>query len=85
MKRQIAAISVGIVDGQPVLDLDYQEDVAASVDLNVVMTGTGELVEVQGTAESAPFARAELDALLDIAAGGIGQVIAAQKAALVVG
>jgi ribonuclease PH len=83
IKRQIAAISVGIVAGQPVLDLNYPEDAAAAVDLNVVMTGAGELVEVQGTAEGAPFARSELTALLDLADAGIKQVLAAQKAALV--
>ncbi|MEZ4515358.1 MAG: ribonuclease PH [Chloroflexota bacterium] len=82
IKRQIAAISVGIVDGHPTLDLNYQEDVTAAVDLNVVMTGAGELVEVQGTAEDAPFSRVEMGALLDLAASGITQIAAIQKTAL---
>jgi ribonuclease PH len=82
MQRQIAAISVGIVDDQPVLDLDYHEDAAAAADLNVVMTGAGEIVEVQGTAEGAPFSRVQLDALLNLATGGIAQVVAAQKVAM---
>ncbi len=80
--HQIAAISVGIVDGVPLLDLDYSEDVTAEVDFNVVMTAIGELVEVQGTAEKAPFPRAQLDELLNLAAGGIAQLAEAQLAAL---
>ena len=67
----VAAISVGIVEGRPVLDLDYPEDSTAETDMNVVMTGSGGIVEVQGTAEGAPFSRDELNALLDLAAGGI--------------
>jgi ribonuclease PH len=82
MVRSVAAVSVGIVDGVPVLDLDYPEDVSAGTDMNVVATGDGELVEVQGTAEGAPFRRDELDALLDLALGGIGQLTAVQQAAL---
>lgn len=78
----VAAVSVGIVDGQPVLDLDYKEDVAADVDMNVVMTGRGHLIEVQGTAEGAVFDRAALDNLLDLATSGIEQIAAAQRAAL---
>jgi ribonuclease PH len=74
MVRSVAAISVGIVDGRPVLDLDYPEDVSAGTDMNVVATGDGEIVEVQGTAEGAPFSRAELDALLELALGGIGEL-----------
>ena len=70
MVRSVAAVSVGIVDGEPVLDLDYPEDVSAGTDMNVVATGDGELIEVQGTAEGAPFSRAELDALLDLALAG---------------
>ena len=66
----------------PVLDLDYAEDSACDTDMNVVMTGSGGFIEVQGTAEGAPFSRAEMDALLDLAQNGIAQLIAAQKAAL---
>ena len=82
MVRSIAAVSVGIVDGTPVLDLDYAEDVSAGTDMNVVATGDGELIEVQGTAEGAPFRRAELDALLDLALGGIAELVALQTSAL---
>ena len=74
-----AAISVGIVDALPHLDLDYSEDVRAEVDMNVVMTGDGRFVEVQGTAEGVAFTRAELDALLALAEGGIEEIIAAQQ------
>ena len=81
---RVAAISVGLVGGVPLLDLEYQDDVAASVDLNVVMTGRGLLVEVQGTAEQLPFSRAELDELLDLAATGIAR-IADLQAELVAG
>lgn len=77
-----AAISVGIVDGEARLDLPYVEDVAAETDMNVVMTGSGGLVEVQGTAEGVPFSRAELDALVDLAAGGITEIVALQKDAI---
>jgi len=80
--RSVAAIRVGIVDGTPVLDLDYPEDVSAGTDMNVVATGDGELIEVQGTAEGAPFARRELDALLDLALGGIADLTALQTGAL---
>ncbi len=80
--HQIAAISVGIVGGEPLLDLAYEEDVAAEVDCNVVMTATGDLIEVQGTAEKAPFPRARLDTLLDLAAAGIAELAQAQLAAL---
>ena len=82
MVRSVAAISVGVVDGTPVLDLDYPEDVSAGTDMNVVGTGDGELIEVQGTAEGAPFSRAELDALLDLATGGIADLVALQRSAL---
>jgi ribonuclease PH len=78
----VAAVSVGMFQGAPVLDLDYGEDVAAGTDMNVVMTGSGGLVEVQGTAEGQPFSRAELDAMLELAEKGIRQLIAAQRAAL---
>jgi ribonuclease PH len=81
MKDQVAAISVGVWNGQPVLDLDYAEDVACDTDMNVVMLG-GKLIEVQGTAEGAAFSRAELNALLDLAEKGIHELMAAQRAAL---
>ena len=78
----VAAVSVGIVGGQAVLDLNYAEDSAAEVDMNVVMTGAGEFVEVQGTAEQAPFGRARLDALLGLAESGIRRLIVLQRRAL---
>jgi ribonuclease PH len=78
----LAAISVGIVDGEPRLDLCYAEDANAEVDMNVVMTESGKLVEVQGTAEGAPFARAELDALIDLASAGIRELCRRQRALL---
>ncbi|WP_024301350.1 ribonuclease PH [Pseudogulbenkiania sp. MAI-1] len=78
----VAAVSVGIFEGRPVLDLDYLEDAACETDMNVVMTGSGRFVEVQGTAEGVPFSREELDAMLRLAEQGIGELIAAQKAAL---
>jgi len=77
----VAAISVGLLDGAALLDLEYTEDVAADVDANVVMTGSGKLVEVQGTAEGDPFDRTELDALLDLAAQGIGTLVEHQRSA----
>ncbi len=75
----VAAVSVGIVDGVPMLDLPYEEDSRAGTDMNVVMTGSGHFVEVQGTAEQEAFTRAELDALLDLAAAGIMQIHDAQR------
>jgi ribonuclease PH len=78
----VAAVSVGVYRGTPVLDLDYDEDSACDTDMNVVMTASRGLVEVQGTAEGKPFSRAEMDVMLDLAQGGIAQLIAAQKAAL---
>lgn len=78
----IAAVSVGVYAGAPVLDLDYAEDSQCDTDMNVVMTGSGGLVEVQGTAEGAPFTRAQMAAMLDLAGRGIGELVAAQKAAL---
>lgn len=78
----VAAVSVGIFQGVPVLDLDYAEDSSCDTDMNVVMTGSGGLVEVQGTAEGAPFTRAELDAMLELARRGIGELAAAQARAL---
>ena len=77
-----AAVSVGIVDGEVVLDLPYEEDAGADVDFNVVMTGSGGLIEVQGTAEGSPFSREELDQLLALASRGIADIIARQRAAL---
>jgi len=78
----VAAVSVGVYQGVPVLDLDYDEDSGCDTDMNVVMTGSGGMVEVQGTAEGTPFSRAEMNAMLDLAHSGIRQLIAAQKAAL---
>ena len=79
---EVAAVSVGIVEGTPMLDLDYEKDVAAEVDMNVVMSGRGLLVEVQGTAERAPFTRDELDQLLDLAASGISELHDLQRRAV---
>ncbi|RQH09774.1 ribonuclease PH [Paraburkholderia dinghuensis] len=78
----VAAISVGVYEGVPVLDLDYAEDSQCDTDMNVVMTGSGGMVEVQGTAEGTPFSRAEMDALLDLAQNGIRALVEKQKAAL---
>ena len=78
----VAAISVGIVDGEKVLDLDYEKDVSAEVDMNVVMSGRGLLVEVQGTAEGAPFSRSDLDELLDLATSGISELHDMQRRAV---
>jgi len=78
----VAAVSVGIYQGRPVLDLDYQEDSACDTDMNVVMTGSGGVVEIQGTAEGKPFSRAQMDAMLELAQAGIKQLIAKQKSAL---
>ena len=80
--QMVASVSVGIYQGVPVLDLDYPEDSGADTDMNVIMGESGGFIEVQGTAEGAPFVREELDAMLDLAAGGIDQLIARQKAAL---
>ncbi len=82
LRDSLAAVSVGVVDGEPRLDLHYEEDVRADTDMNVVMTGDGRFVEVQGTAEVAPFDRGELDALLDLAARGCTDLAALQRAAL---
>ena len=78
----VAAVSVGVIDGEARLDLPYAEDVAADTDMNVVCTGSGEFVEVQGTAEGAPFDRATLDALLDLAVVGCAQLTEIQRSAL---
>lgn len=77
-----AAVSVGISGGEVLLDLDYSEDGGAEVDCNVVMTGSGDLIEVQGTAEGSPFSRTRLDAMLDFAAAGITQLVAMQRRAI---
>jgi ribonuclease PH len=82
MAGAVAAVSVGIVDGTPLLDLDYSEDSTAEVDMNVVMTADGRLVEVQATAEGAPFTRELLDQLLELAAGGVEQIGRAQADAV---
>ncbi len=82
IREFIAAISVGIYEGVPVLDLDYAEDSACDTDMNVVMLGNGHFVEVQGTAEGHPFTRAEMDELLELAKTGIEQLIEMQRAAL---
>ncbi len=82
LRERVAAVSVGIVDGEPCLDLDYPEDSSAQVDLNVVGTESGGLVEVQGTAEGDPFTRKELDALMDLAVSGLEGLLAAQSQAL---
>ena len=78
----VAAVSVGIVGGKPVLDLDYDEDSGSDTDMNVVMTGAGQFVEIQGTAEKHPFTRAEMSSLLDLAGGGISELIRLQRTAL---
>jgi ribonuclease PH len=78
----IAAVSVGIYKGEPVADLDYPEDSAADTDLNVVMTDTGKLIEVQGTAEEEPFSFEEMEAMLALAKNGINELFDLQKAAL---
>ncbi len=82
MKGMVAAVSVGIVDGQAVCDLEYVEDSAAETDMNVVMLEDGRMIEVQGTAEGEPFSHEELLQLLALARGGIEEIIQAQKAAL---
>ena len=82
LKDSVAAISVGVYKGQAVLDLDYVEDSDCDTDMNVVMTGKGGFVEIQGTAEGEPFDRAEMDAMLDLAAHGIAQLISHQQLAL---
>nr|WP_210425260.1 ribonuclease PH [Spongiibacter thalassae] len=82
LKQMVAAVSVGIYQGQAVLDLDYIEDSSAETDMNVVMDESGGIIEVQGTAEGATFSRAEMNAMMDLAEKGIAELIAAQKAAL---
>jgi ribonuclease PH len=82
LRDYLAAVSVGVVGGVALLDLDYQEDAAAEVDMNVVRTGEGRFVEVQGTAETEPFTRSELDELVTLAEGGIEELVAQQRAIL---
>jgi ribonuclease PH len=82
IRDAVAAVSVGVVQGTPMLDLEYVEDAGCDTDMNVVMTGSGGFVEVQGTAEGTPFSRAELDALLALAGQGIERLVDAQRAAL---
>jgi ribonuclease PH len=82
VKRRVAAVSVGVIDGEPRLDLDYEEDVRAEVDMNVVMSSEGKFVEVQGTGEHGTFDRTQLDELLDLAISGIHTLDAAQVVAL---
>ena len=82
MRGMVAAVSVGIVQGEPLLDLDYPEDSSAQVDLNVVATGEGRLVEIQGTAEGHPFSRSQLDDLMDLALDGIRCLVLAQQGAV---
>lgn len=82
LKDSLAAVSVGIVDGTPVLDLPYEEDSQAETDMNVVMTGSGKFVEIQGTAEGEPFDRTELGTLLDLASTGCAELTRLQKEAL---
>jgi ribonuclease PH len=82
VRQRVAAVSVGLVDGEPSLDLDYGEDSTAQVDMNVVATEAMGLVEVQGTAEGDPFPRGDLDRLLDLALSGIEELLAAQARVL---
>ena len=82
IRDHVAAISVGIYQGSPVLDLDYPEDSNCDTDMNVIMTGKGGIVEVQGTAEGEPFTREQMNVLMDLAQIGIGQLVAAQESAL---
>jgi ribonuclease PH len=82
LRDAVAAVSVGLVEGTPLLDLEYTEDSACDTDMNVVMTGSGGFVEVQGTAEGVPFSRAEMDALLALAGQGIAELVQAQRLAL---
>lgn len=85
LKTAVAAVSVGVMGGQPMLDLCYEEDSIAEVDVNVVMNAAGEFIEVQGTAEGTPFSRATLDELLNLAQAGIGQLLTIQRAVLASG
>ena len=82
LKTQLAAVSVGVVKGEPVCDLDYREDSGADVDMNIVMTGEGDFVEVQGAAEGATFSRDKLDAMLSLGDKGVQQIFAAQRSVI---
>ena len=82
LKDFVAAVSVGLVEGEARLDLDYEEDSGGDTDMNIVMTGSGGFVEIQGTAEGEPFTRAQMDSLVALAAKGIGELVAAQRRAL---
>jgi len=82
LRDSVAAVSVGLVDGEPRLDLPYEEDARAEVDMNVVATGSGRFIEVQGTGEGATFSREQLDALTDLAIGGIAEITRIQRAVL---
>jgi ribonuclease PH len=82
LKHQIAAVSIGLLEGEPFLDLNYPEDVAAEIDLNVVMNDKLELIELQGTAEARSFSRKQLDRMLDLAEKGIKEILAAQSASI---
>ena len=82
MRDHVAAVSVGIFEGMPVLDLDYPEDSSCDTDMNVIMTGAGGIVEIQGTAEGEPFTRAQMSQLVDMAEAGISTLIAKQKETL---
>jgi ribonuclease PH len=82
LKTAIAAISVGLIEGEPYLDLNYPEDIAAEIDCNVVMTGNLKLIEIQGTAESGNFSRQQLNQILDLAEKGIGELLTLQKIAI---
>ncbi|MEO5356377.1 MAG: ribonuclease PH [Nitrospirae bacterium YQR-1] len=82
LRDYLAAVSVGVVEGKPMLDLSYSEDSTADVDMNVVMTGTGKFVEIQGTAEGHPFSRQTMDILIALASKGIGELVEMQKEAL---
>lgn len=82
MKEHVAAVSIGLKDGYPLLDLDYDEDSSADTDLNVVMTESGGIIEIQGTAEKYPFSKDELDKMVESASGGIAKIINFQKSCL---
>jgi ribonuclease PH len=85
LRRRVAAVSVGLIGGEARLDLEYDEDVVADVDMNVVMTSEGKYIEVQGTAEHAPFDRVQLDGLLDLAGSGIRELLMLQDRAMAAG
>ena len=82
MKEHVAAVSIGLQDGRPLLDLDYEEDSSADTDLNVVMTASGGIIEIQGTAEKYPFTKNELDAMIESASSGIEEIVNYQKSCL---